>query len=239
MGSRILKFKFWLLVLLPLLVFVFIAILGDFSNPRREIFFRYHNKVNFGFFIGYLPNSYYYEYEENTIEENKRYRLTSITYLKFPTEKHNYILFLDKESPSSEDILLDSDSVFWHYSGTSCLISSQINIETFNKYLKYDVSVKGERAIRELYYSFIGDYKIITSSSQISSFRKLKNVPNECYKLHNQEFEPDFEKYTYVWFDQLGLFEIKFIIKENKILTVEDNFIFGPLSLNVIETEPC
>lgn len=247
MGRRILKFNLKLLTIL-LIVFAVVVFLGDFSNPRRDIYFRYHGKANPGFIFGYLPNDYYKDYREDTIEDSSSYSLISVKCLKFPSDGHIYILFTDKKDMGSEKILLDSDSIFWHIKGNRHLISSQVNKEVFNKYLKYKVPTSNIETIKNLYFRVIGhfkyeNYKVISTQAQIVSLREVdehsKGDTNECYSYIEKDFDPDFEKYIYLWIDDIGLFEINFVIKGNRLINVEDTFIFGPLSLNVLGTETC
>jgi len=222
------------------------VLFGDYSNPRREIFFRYNSKVSIAFLFGYLPNDYFNNYTENIIEETDAFRITSIIYNKFPTENHNYILFQESGEKKSEKILLDSDSLFWKYDGTANLLSSQIELSAFNKYL----NLQGVNKKNELINQFcrlmsdfgLTNYKIATCSTEISELRKVNvfdnNYEEECYKMLQDNFFPDFETFTYLWLNDIGLFEMSFVVANGQLISINDRFIFGPLALS-IGTEKC
>lgn len=246
MGRKFLRIIIWSLGML-LFISILIALLGNYTNPRREIYFRYHNKANIGYLLGYLPNNYFEEYHEEIVNENKFYRLVNITYLQHPSDNHNYVLFIEKNNPRNEEILFDSDSLYWYISGTTDLLSSQVNLRVFNKYLKYN-NIKSKDAVIEKLCVLFGDfrdekYKVVTNTFQITKLLKLDETIEQnagyCYELLPDKFTPNFDKYTYLWFKDLGFFEMSLIMKENKLKMITDRYIFGPLSLSATDPQPC
>ena len=226
---------------------VMIAFLGDYNNPRRKIYFRYHKKASIGYLCGYLPSNYYEEYHEKIVNENKFYRLTNITYLNHPSGNHNYVLFLEKNNPQNEEFLFDSDSLYWYISGTTDLLSSQVNMSVFNTYLRYS-NIKTEDGVTEQLCVLFGNFgdeecKVVTNANQISNLLKVDETTEQdagyCYELLPDNFIPNFDKCTYLWLEDLGFFEMSLIMKENKLKTITDEYIFGPLSLIGMESQPC
>jgi hypothetical protein len=244
--ERVIRFKLYLVGII-LFGFLLIFFLGDYSNPRREIYFRHNSKVDAGYLFGYIPSRYQDIYKEEVLIDSSDYRLINITYLRYPSENHNYVLLEEKENSESEEILFDSDAIYSVLKGTDDLLSSQINLAVFNNYLK-NIEISSKREIIEHFCGFFVDFQLdnfmrVENAFQISQLQKVKVLTSEetddCYILLQEGFIPDFETYTYLWFENLGLFEVSFFANDQLVRSINDKFIFGPLSLNVVGTEPC
>ncbi len=220
--------------------FILNLFLADYSNPRRTFFFRYHSKLCVAYIFGYLPKEYSINYSEIIIEETNDYCLINVTYNKFPTENHNYIILREKGKHVSEEILLDSDSLFGQIKGISNLLSSQIELSVFRKYLNYKDVYKKKKIIESFcqIMSDFGnsDYKILHNASEIYELNKVtvfKDSVEDCYKILKKGFIPDFKNKTYCWFEGMGLFEMSFIFKGGQLVSLNDEFIFGELALSL------
>lgn len=240
MGTWLLKKRFWLILPLFFGGFVIFISLGNYNNPRRKIYYRYHSKLNLGYVFGFLPSKYSENYSEYILEENESYLLKNIDYLEFPAKNHNYILFTDKESSGVEQIIFDSDSMFYKVEDVYSLLSSQFNHKMFNKYLDYR-EVKDTEKKLKIFYQFIADFdnskfEIVENINQYERHRKLANSNTECYKILSENYAPNFTKNKYVWFKYIGLFEIKIDSINDQI---NDELIFGPITLNIVGLENC
>jgi hypothetical protein len=224
-----------------------ILILGDYTNPRRDIFFRYNSKLSFYYLLGYLPQQYHIDYTEKIVEESEAYKLTNLIYNKFSSENHNYLLFDEKEKKITTKILFDSDSLFWYFTNTLKLLSSQINIPVFKKYIELKGLKHKSEVINQLCVFFAdfdsSKFEVVKSFSRISELRQV-NVFNrdntgECYKVLRKNFNADFNLYEYLWFDGIGFFEVSFEFESEKLLRIHDEFIFGPIYLSIAGSDKC
>ncbi len=239
MGSINLNIK-WLVIITIIICIILSLFFADYSNPRRTIFFRYHSKLSLAYLFGYLPKKYYADYSETIIEETNDYCLTNIIFCKFPSENHNYLILKEKGNHTSENILLNSDSLFGQIKGISNLLSSQIELSVFRKYLKYkDIYV--EKKVIESFCQIMTDfgntdYKILNNEFEICELRKVrvnKDSVEVCYKILKNNFIPDFKNKFYCWFEGMGVFELSFIFKDGQLVSLNDEFIFGELALSL------
>ncbi len=217
--------------LLGLVVVMIVTIMkGDYSDLRREIYFRHHSKLSFGYFLGYLPSEYYQQYIEKVIDATENYELIGIAH----REKHNglrhYALLKSKTGQWDEKFLVDSDSMSLHFHDRSNWLTSIVNIKFLNIYLK-DKNI-GKR--NEIIESFI---------LLISGFGELQYLPikdeqslndffneNEDYGFlnihHENDFNVNFENNNYYEFLNWGVFEIRIEIENGQITTIADRNIF-------------
>lgn len=227
----------WVIIYSIVICLILTIFLADYSNPRRTFFFRYHSKLSVAYLFGYLPKDYTANYAETIIEKTNDYCLINVTYCKFPSENHNYVILREKGKDISEEILLDSDSLFWQTKDFSNLLSSQIDLSVFRKYLNYSGVIEKDKIIKKVCYiiSDFGstDYKISYNASEINKLKNIKDSDDECYKILKDNFIPDFRSHTYCWFDEMGLFEMSFVFKNGHLVSLNDELIFGDFAFFV------
>lgn len=227
-------------IVIVLTILLMTLMLGDYSNPRRAIFYKYHSKFDLAYVLGYLPKDYYLEYNERIIEDANNYCLLNIIFTGFPSHNHNYIILKEKIN-NTEEILYNSDLLFDQIQGISNLLSSQFDISVLNKYLNYNRISEKEDVLAVL-CNFITDYNRTRYyfAKNYNEILKLRIVENskECYIFLKKDFAPDFETNNYCWFDEIGLFEINLIIKNDRVDFISDQFIFGKLAIT-FGTENC
>lgn len=246
MGSMKKQVLIFSALILASILALFVFYYGDYSNPRRVIYYRYHTKISLSYVLGYMPQLYQLHYSENIIEIAKEYCLINIVYDRFPSENHNYVIFAKYGEPRSCELLLDSDLMFCRTKNRNDLISSQINMSALNDYLSYSNKEDSTEAIAFL-CKLITDfgssyYRILKETSEINDLRtvRLNGIDSTtCYKLLNDDFLPDFYKFSYIWFDEIGLFEFDFQFNQGHIKSIHDKLIFGPITISVIGTESC
>ena len=234
------------IIAIALVVIAIIALFGDYSNSRRDIYFRTHSKISLAYIFGYLPNDYQNEYNEEVIEDEDKYSLVRISYNRSPNENHGYILLVEEKNSNRARILLDYDSLFYEMKGIEDLLSSQIDLSLFNEYLKYRKGFTNDELIQQyclLVSQFdTSSFRIVNTQNQIYKLKRVGDAvrdSNECYVYHCDKFEPNFEMFKYIWFEEYGLFEMTFQREEKQLVSVSDTFIFGPLGLSVTGTVPC
>lgn len=246
MGSSIKLYGRWIILSLLLLCLLIAFLVGDYSNPRRIYFFRYYPTHVFAYVFGFLPKKYYTDYEEYVVENTNNYYLINVVHKMFPAENHNYIIFKEKNKQNPGKLLLNSDSIFYKMKGTKNVLSSQINLETFNRYIQLKGAISDTMIIE--YYCFLfsdfgeSNYEFVSDINRIKELRRISGNEKDgimCYKVLKENFVPDFHSYIYFWLEGFGLVEMSFKFKNNELITVQDEFIFGAdaLALGIVDCD--
>lgn len=217
-----------------------ILVFGDYNDPRRDFFYRYNSKFSLSYLFGYLPQKYYDDYSEEVLEEHEFFELKGIVSLKLVSNNYDYLIFKDKKDYNLEAILYDRDSILWYISGVNKLLISQINQTSFEKYLGYKEIYSQEKKMNE-FFRIIANFdskkfEIIENTRRIEEIRIIKNDSGLCYPKLKKEFIPNFKRNIYVWFEEIGLFEID---RASNIGELKDELIFGPITLMVMKPENC
>ena len=203
---------------------------GDYSNARRSIYFRHKSKFTPAYLFGYLPTRFNKCFTEEIVEETTNYELINITYDKMPFKGYNYILLKSKTNPQFEEILLDSDSMYWQIDGNLNWLSSQLNIDFFNAYIALN-NVCSENEVIDIFLKFLSGfgemkYTIISDINEFNEF-KIKDGHYGLWDInYENNFTPDFNVYVYCLFSDIGLFEIDYVFNEGQLLSIKDRNIF-------------
>ena len=211
----------------------------NIDNPRFDIFFQSKSfprtHFSYFYFLGKIPPSYNKYFNESLIFKNKQCKLINIVRKHHPNY-HNYIIFSNK---NSKLLLKNSDSLYYKISGANNILSSQINLRAYNKYLKCANISDKEKIIDTFFYLFTtigGDnsYKVVVDT--LPAYLRIKNKMDlELIKMRKNKIKDslffDSDKFifkkdkVYVWFKNFGIFQFNFEIKNNKIVSVTDRFL--------------
>tara|TARA_R110002096_G_scaffold436089_1_gene667229 strand:- start:7591 stop:8307 length:717 start_codon:yes stop_codon:yes gene_type:complete len=210
---------------------IYIIGFSNYSSIKRDVYFRYHSKISFGYVLGFLPKEYKLDYDESIIYRNDRFDLINIVYNKFPNY-HNYIIYNDIES-NNQNLLKDSDEIFKKIEGRKDILSSQINLIYFNQLIKI-IKIKNKDSISD-YYCYLlsklntNSYKLINDKSdyQLLLDNYGESSPNKAPKDlifdENQYF--NFDDFKYYWFKDLGIFKLDFDYVDTDLKNVTDEFL--------------
>lgn len=231
---------------------VFILLIGHLTyfyvfrkdNPRIDIYFDSKSfpksKMNYYYFLGKLPPKYYQDFEEKIIHKDNQCKLINIIRKRHPNY-HNYIVL---NKGSKEYLLKNSDSLFYHIQGGKNLISSQIDIEVFNKYLKCNNITDSNEIMNTFFYlsSTIGgdasyrvDYDSLPSYIPIKKYNDYNSIELNIDSNFTEnlvtdlQFNPNTfqfdEDNCYCWFKDKGIFKFNFVIKKDTVVNVTDIFL--------------
>lgn len=217
--------------LIGLVVIMIVTIMnGDYSDLRRELYFRDHSKLSFGYFLGYLPTEYHEQYIEKVIDASENYELISITQRKIHNGLRHYALLKSMKGQCDEKFLIDSDSMSLHFHDRSNWLTSIVNIKLLNIYLK-DKNIEKRNEIIESFLLLISgfgelQYLPIKDEQSLNDFFN-ENEDHGFLNIHHEnDFNVDFENNNYYEFLNWGVFEIRIEIENGQITTIDDRNIF-------------
>lgn len=236
-----------------LLIGILILVLGhsiyfygfrNINNPRFDIFYQSkpfpETHFSYFYFLGEIPQ-YYKEFDERIVSENNQCRLINILRKKHPNY-HNYIVLTDGES--KEYLLKNSDSIYYRSQEFRNLISSQIDLEVFNMYLKCMNISNRDEIIKSFFYlssTIGGDISYKVDYDPLPTYIPIKNIINydsieigidssllksldKSSHFNPKEFKFD-EKRIYCWFKNSGIFIFEFDIEDGRVNKVTDSFL--------------
>jgi hypothetical protein len=231
MGRKVNQMIIVFTALLGLFVIMIVTIIkGDYTDLRREIYFRHHSKLSLGYFLGYLPSEYHQHYTEKVIDKTENYELISI----IQRDKHNglrhYALLKSMTGIPDTKFLVDSDSMSLQADDRKNWLTSIVNIKLLNNFLKDKNIDERDRIIESflLLVSGFGElqYSPIKNENSLNDFF----YNNEDYGFlnvhHEKEFSVDFENNIYYEFLKWGVFEIGIKVENGQIKYLFDKNIF-------------
>ncbi len=210
---------------------VYLIIFADYNSFRRDIYFKYHSKINLGYILGYLPKDYKLDYDESIFNSDDKFDLVNIVYNKYPNY-HNYIIFHDKVN-KDESLLKNNDLYYYKIEGREDLLSFQMDLGCFNRLIGYK-EMKNRDSISNYYLSLLSqinlnNYRIISNDD---AYKKLLQNYDESFGdeidtelMVDKNRSLNFNDYKYCWFSDLGFFEIRFSFDGVTLKNVSDTFL--------------
>jgi hypothetical protein len=151
---------------------------------------------------------------------------------KITFETHCYGILKSKTDPFVEEILRDGDSMFYQFYGRSNWLSSQINLEVFNKYVA-DKDISESNDLLNTYLFIVSGFnslrytRIMDKDEYADFISTIDTINSGVWNMrYDSSFIPDFNNYLYIHLPPLGLFELKFEVINRQVVSVSDENIF-------------
>ncbi len=220
------------LISISLTTVLLTIVYGDYTNPRRMLYFRSASKITPAYFFGYLPTGFYKNYTQKVVDSTRNFQLLMLSNNKITFETHCYGILKSKKDPFVEEILRDGDSMFYQFNGRSNWLSSQINLEVFNKYVA-DKNISESNDLLNTYLFIVSGFKSlrytrIKDKDEYADFiSSIDTINSGVWNMrYDSSFIPDFNNCHYIHLPPLGLFELKFEVVNKRVVSVSDENIF-------------